>query len=470
MKTLIHDDFLLAEDTARRLYHEHAAKMPIFDYHCHLNPREIAENRRFNSLTELWLEGDHYKWRLMRACGVAEEYITGSADEREKFKAWASAIEKGVANPLSHWTALELARYFNIDTPLTSETAEEIWRQSKEMLAFGEFTARQLILKSNVTAVFTIDDPADSLEYHRALAEDSSFPVLVCPSFRPETAVHPDDAGFAGWVGKLSTAAGIEISSYTDMITALSLRADAFEALGCRTADQSFGCPGFKRSSPEQAQAVFVKAMEGAPLSEDELSAYQSQVMLDLGKIYHKHSFVLQLHFSAARNCNSRMFKRVGINAGFDAIGDSLTAGSLSALLDTLDSEGVLPKTVVYSLNENDNVRNASILGCFQEGSYPPKLQLGMAWWFNDNRSGMQNHLTACANQGVLSGFIGMLTDSRSFLSYTRHEYFRRILCNQLGQWVKEGVIAMEDEALGRVVEDICYNNAVSYFGIKPRA
>ncbi len=470
MKALIQDDFLLKGKTARCLYHEYAAQMPIFDYHCHLSPQEILEDRRFNNLTELWLEGDHYKWRLMRACGVPEEYITGGAGAKEKFKAWASTVERCIANPISHWTALELARYFDIYEPLTGGTADEIWQRAERMLSSGEFTARTLIVKSRVKALFTTDDPADSLESHRALAADDGFDVLVCPSFRPETAVHPDESGFAAWVGRLSKAAGVAVSSYGDLILALSRRADAFAALGCRTADQSFGCPRFVPSSGERADAVFRKAMAGMPLSEEELSAYQSQIMLDLGRIYHSHQFVMQLHLSALRNCNSRLYGSVGINAGFDAIGDSIPSASLACLLDMLDREGVLPKTVVYSLSENDNTRNASVLGCFQEDVYPSKMQLGMAWWFNDNQQGMLHHLTAYANQGVLSGFIGMLTDSRSFLSYTRHEYFRRILCNLLGGWADDGIIALEDEQLGRVVQDICYNNAVRYFDISPKA
>ncbi|MFA9379566.1 MAG: glucuronate isomerase [Acetanaerobacterium sp.] len=468
MKTLIHDDFLLMGKTAQHLYHDYAENMPIFDYHCHLNPQEILENRRFNNLTELWLEGDHYKWRLMRACGISEKYITGDACAYEKFKAWALTIERCIANPISHWTALELSRYFGIFTPLTSETADEIWQKSIVMLSSGEFTARSLILRSNVKAIFTTDDPSDSLTSHGALASDA-FPVLVCPSFRPEMAVHPEDGGFAEWIARLSTSAGITVENYGDLMRALSQRATVFEVMGCRTADHSFGCPQFVPGSMEQADIVFRKALGGAAVSGEELSGYQSQIMLDLGKIYHKHGFVMQLHLTALRNCNTRMGRLVGINTGFDAVGDSITASSLSCLLDSLDREGMLPKTVVYSLNENDNIRNASVLGCFQEGTYPSKMQLGMAWWFNDNIQGMLNHMITYNNQGVFSGFIGMLTDSRSFLSYTRHEYFRRILCNLMGQWVDDGIITVEDERLGKVVQGICYNNSVEYFGICPK-
>lgn len=460
----INDNFLLTSEPAVRLYHEYAKEMPVFDFHCHLNPREILEDKKYADLTEIWLSGDHYKWRLMRANGVDEEYVTGNADNYEKFLKWADTISKAVGNPLYHWTHLELKRYFGVDKLLSPKTAPEIWKTCNEKLL--DLSARKLIQMSNVKAICTTDDPVDDLKYHIELAKDKSFNVRVLPTFRPERALTVGGPGFVQYMERLSEASGIIIESFDDVVSALGIQAEFFKSVGCVLSDHSFGSPDFTVVSAEGARSAFSKALRGEKPTWDEINAYQTELMLELGRIYNKAGFVMQLHVGVIRDNNSRMLESAGKDTGFDAIGDGISAASLAALLDGLEKTDELPKTVVYCLNDNENDKIASILGCYQKGPAAGKLQLGSAWWFNDHYDGMIKQLKSISNTGLLSTFIGMLTDSRSFLSYVRHEYFRRILCDLVGGWAQSGFAPMDYELLGGMIKDICYNNAIKYFNI----
>lgn len=464
MKEYFHEDFLLHSPAASRLYHEYAENEPIFDFHCHLSPREILEDVRFENITQVWLSGDHYKWRLMRACGVPEEYVTGQGGPYEKFLRWAGTVEKSLGNPLYAWTHMELKRYFGVTELLNPRTAPAIWEACNARLQEPGFSARGLIRQSGVKALCTTDDPADDLAFHKALAADSSFPVKVLPAFRPEAALHPEQAGFQAWMSRLEGVVGRPVRTLSDLEEALEERAVFFKENGCLIADQSLQSPDFACGTRQEAESAFQKARNGEALTQQEYNAYQVQLMLSLGRLYHKMGFAMQLHFGVLRNCNSRMFPLTGPDAGFDSVGDGISAASVAALFDSLDRTGELPPTVIYSLNACDDDKLASVLGCFQEGSFPPKMQLGAPWWFSDHRDGMEKQMKALANTGLLSGFIGMLTDSRSFLSYARHEYFRRVLCDLLGGWMERGDIPGDWELAGGMVRDICYNNAASYF------
>lgn len=464
MKSYINDNFLLTNDTAVKLYENYAKHVPIFDFHCHLNPEEILLNKRFKNITELWLGGDHYKWRAMRSNGVEEKYITGDADDKDKFLKWAETLPYCIGNPLYVWTHLELKRYFGIDKLLAPDTAEEIWNTCNELLQKDEFTAKELIKKSKVTALCTTDDPADSLSSHIELSKDTSFDVKVLPTFRPDKALYIERTGFSAWLEKLEKAVGYKIDCYAALKTALMERIEFFNELGCRVSDHSLEPLAYVNASDTEASAIFDKAMNGATISESEAIKYKSNLMIFLGKQYHAHGWAMQLHMGAQRNNNKKMFSKLGVDSGFDAMGDNQITAALAALLNELNETEELPKTVVYSLNQKDNDAIMSIIGCFQNSEAAGKIQLGSAWWLNDNRQGMINQLTALANQGLLGRFIGMLTDSRSFVSYTRHEYFRRILCNLLGAWAEDGDIPCDIALLGRTVQNICYNNAITYF------
>ncbi len=470
MSTYLGEDFLLHSPWAVRLYRQYAEREPIFDFHCHLSPKEIWEDIRFETITQVWLSGDHYKWRLMRACGVPEEFITGDAAPLEKFKKWAATVEKSLGNPLYDWTHLELKNYFGVTQRLSSETAEEIWETCNKKLREPDFSARGLILKSGVKALCTTDDPADSLSYHRSLRQDNSFPVAVLPAFRPEVALHPELDAFCPWIKKLEKASGMPVGSLAQLEAALENRAEFFRENGCLIADQSLLSPDFAKGTRQEAEAAFQQALSGKKLEPEEQNAYQTQLMLSLGKLYHKMGFAMQLHFGVLRNLNSRMFPQTGPDAGFDSTGDGISASSVAALFDKLDSTGQLPPTVIYSLNACDDDKLASVLGCFQEGRFPQKMQLGAPWWFSDHKDGMRKQMKALANTGLLSGFLGMLTDSRSFLSYARHEYFRRVLCDLLGGWLEQGDIPEDEALVGSMVKSICYQNAASYFGLTPKA
>lgn len=467
MRPYIHPDFLLQTEAAHRLYHGFAAQEPIFDFHCHLSPQEIREDARFETITQVWLGGDHYKWRLMRANGVPEELITGDGDPYEKFLAWARTVEKSVGNPLYAWTHMELKNYFGVEELLSEKTAPAIWEACNAKLREESFSARGLICQSNVKALCTTDDPADTLEHHAALAADGSFPVKVLPAFRPETALHPEQVNFRDWVGRLGEVTGRKIAALGDLEEALAQRAAYFQERGCLIADQSLQSPDFTTGTRQEAEAAFVKALAGEALSPAEQNAYQTQLLLNLGRLYKKMGFVMQLHFGVLRNTNSRMFPRTGPDAGFDCVGDGVSAASMAALFDALDKTDELPPAVIYSLNACDDDKLASVLGAFQQGTFPQKMQLGAPWWFSDHKDGMVKMMKALANTGLLSGFIGMLTDSRSFLSYARHEYFRRVLCGLLGQWMEDGEIPDDEALVGAMVKDICYGNAAAYFGLE---
>ncbi len=466
MKDFMNDDFLLENPTAISLYHQYAKDMPIFDYHCHLSPKEIAENKQYRNITELWLGGDHYKWRAIRSNGIDEAYITGSASDKEKFLKWAETIPYCIGNPLYHWTHLELRRYFGINDLLSPDTAESIWERCNQLLQTPEFTARSLIKRSNVKALCTTDDPVDSLEYHLMLAEDKSFDVKVLPTFRPDKAMNIEKPDFTQWLKKLEQAAGFAIKGFEDLKKALEARIAFFHKAGCRISDHGLDPLVFLEGTESQADAVLVKALSGQALSQPEIDLYKTQVLLFLGREYARMGWTMQLHMGTIRNSNTRMLKTLGPDTGFDTMGDWNLTLPLSRLLDALDQTQSLPKTILYSLNPRDNEAFGTLIGCFQ-GGIPGKMQLGSAWWFNDQKDGMERQLIALANLGLLSRFVGMLTDSRSFLSYIRHEYFRRILCNILGKWVENGEAPNDMNLLGNMVRNICFNNARDYFGIE---
>lgn len=464
MKAFMDDNFYLNSRTAEKLYHEYAKGMPIIDYHCHLNPKEIAENKKYRNITELWLGGDHYKWRALRINGVEEKYITGDASDWDKFLKWAETMPKCIGNPMYHWTHLELRRYFGIELLLSPETAAEIWEKCNEMLKKDEFRARGLIKRSNVKALCTTDDPADTLEYHRAIAADSSFDVKVLPAMRPDKAINIAAEGYMEWVGRLAEAAQMKINSMADLKSALKNRIEFFHKMGCRVSDHGMEPAVFCSGTEEEVSEIFVKRLAGKPLSETEVQKYKTQLLLFLGREYSAKNWVMQLHIGALRNNSKRLKKLLGADAGCDAIGDFPVAQPLAKTLDALDETSQLPKTIIYCLNPSDNEVLASIMGSFQYDGTPAKIQFGSGWWYNDQKDGMIKQMTALANIGLLSRFVGMLTDSRSFLSYTRHECFRRLLCDLIGGWAENGEVPNDIELLGRMVQDICYNNAMEYF------
>lgn len=469
MAGLITDDFMLQNEPARRLYHDYAADMPIYDYHCHLPPAAIADDLRFENISQAWLAGDHYKWRAMRANGVAERYVTGAGSDREKFDAWARTVPATVGNPLYHWTHLELDRPFGISDVLLSEkTAEQVWRRTSALLATREFTTRGIMNQMKVKLVCTTDDPVDDLSHHRAMAADPDFPVTVLPAFRPDKGIHieaPDT--FRAWVEKLEAAVGRSLPDFQSLLEALEERIDYFHELGARLSDHALQVPVFAPASAATVAAVYSKVRDGGEADAVEVDQYQTAVLLALGRAYARRGWVMQFHISALRNNNPRMFASLGPDTGFDSIDDKPVAEPLNRLLGELDRTNELPKTVLYTLNAGKNDIMASTIGNFQDGSVPGKMQFGSAWWFHDQKDGMTRQLTSLANIGLLSRFVGMLTDSRSFLSYPRHDYFRRILCDLAGGWVASGEAPEDYDLLGGMIRDICWNNAVDYFGMK---
>ncbi len=465
MKKFMDEDFILNNEIAVKLYHQFAKDMPIIDYHCHLNPKEIAENKSYRNITEIWLGGDHYKWKAMRSNGVEEKYITGDAEDKEKFLKWAQTVPSTIGNPLYHWTHLELKRYFGIDTLLSPETAEEIWEKCNTLLQKSEFTSRSLINRSNVKVICTTDDPVDSLAYHKSIAEDETIDVKVLPTLRPDKGINIDKEGFADWINKLALAVGDQISNFGDLLKALGARVKFFDEQGCRVSDHALDPVVFEEGTEAEVNEIFIKALKGEKLTESEIRKYKTQVLLFLGKEYAKLGWVMQLHIGTIRNVNSRMMNLLGPDTGFDTIGDESFAQPLAKFLDALDRTNELPKTILYCLNPRDNEVLATMIGSFQGGGIPGKIQFGSGWWFNDQKDGMIRQMIALSNVGLISRFVGMLTDSRSFLSYIRHEYFRRILCNLLGEWVENGEVPEDMDLLGKVVKDICYYNANDYFG-----
>lgn len=459
----LNDDFLLTTEPARQLFHEYAAKMPIIDYHCHLDPREIYEDQPFKNLTAAWLYGDHYKWRLMRANGIPESHITGDASDYDKFLAWARTLPKAVGNPLYSWTHLELRRFFGVNEPLNEQTAPAIWEEVNRKLAQPEFTRRGLIRSSRVKTICTTDDPADSLEYHQLLKENEKD-FSVFPTFRPDKALNIDAPGFPVWIAALEKAAGLPVTSYAELLEALKNRVDFFHENGCRLSDHALDVLRYRAGSDAEAQAVFAKRLEGAELSAEEITLYRTELLTKLIGFYHDKDWTMQLHIHAYRNNNTPMFQKLGPDTGYDGINDLSITESLSSLLDRAECGSGLPKTILYSLNAKDYPALLALMGCYQKDT-AGKMQLGSGWWYNDTRNGMREQLTLLADNSLLGNFVGMLTDSRSFLSYTRHEYFRRVLCGLLGELVERGEAPDDTALLGQLVQDISYNNAAGYFG-----
>lgn len=460
MKPFMDDNFLLTSETAQHLYHEYAAVQPIIDYHCHLDPQEIYEDRKFENITQLWLGADHYKWRLMRSAGVEEKYITGDASDREKFQKWAETLSLAIGNPLYHWSHLELRRYFGYDGILNSDTAEEVWDICNEKLSNNEMSARNLIRQSGVIALCTTDDPADDLVWHKRLTEDKSFEIRVLPSFRPDKALAIERPDYTDYIKRLG-----EINDYGQLLSCLKERLEYFAALGCRVSDHGIESIPFCPASKDEVNDIFTRrCLQGEIPDPYEQEKFRTALLLDLGKEYASLGIVMQMHFGVIRDNSSRLFSMLGHDAGADSIGNGFSSKKLAAFLDTLDESGQLPRTILYSLDPKDNIAIETVMGSFQSAEAVGKLQHGSAWWFNDNKTGMTDQLTSLANEGFLAGFVGMLTDSRSFLSYARHEYFRRILCDLIGSWVENGEYPNDESALGTIVNNICCENAKRYF------
>ncbi|MEA4823398.1 MAG: glucuronate isomerase [Clostridiaceae bacterium] len=464
MKEFMGKDFLLSNEPAKKLFFNYAQNLPIIDYHCHLKPSELAGDKRYDSITEVWLGGDHYKWRAMRGAGVAEEYITGNADPYEKFLAWAKTMPLCVGNPLYHWTHLELRRYFGISEPLSEKTAKYIYDACNEKLRTPEFSARGLVTRSNVETVCTTDDPADDLKYHKVIAQDKSFKTRVLPTYRPDKAVNIQKPGYAEYIARLGDAAGRKIADFAALKAALSARLDAFCAVGCRISDHALDTVEFCEPCDGAADAAMKKALAGEPITDAERTVYRATLLGFLGGEYAKRNMTMQIHIAAMRDVNTRMYRSLGPDTGYDAIEDATIARPLAKLLDAMDKTGGLPKIVLYSLNPCHNEVLIALATCFNEGPAVGKVQLGSGWWFNDQLDGMRRQMTALSSVGLLSGFVGMLTDSRSFMSYPRHEYFRRILCDMVGGWAERGEVPEDYELLGKIVSDISYYNSKNYF------
>jgi glucuronate isomerase len=465
----IHDDFLLQTAAARRLYHEYAEGMPIIDYHCHLLPGEIAEDKRWDNLAQVWLYGDHYKWRAMRANGVPELYCTGKASDREKFQMFAETMPRLLRNPIYHWSHLELARHFDVaDVLLSPATAEDVWERTSRKLASGSISARQLILSSRVKLLCTTDDPTDSLEHHAALARDTSFSTKVLPTWRPDRGMAVESpTEFNRWVDSLGAAADMEIRDFGSYLEALRRRHDQFHSAGCRMSDHGLEMPYGEDYTEDEIRATFAKVRAGAEVDRPGALKFRSAMMVEFALLDHEKGWAQQLHIGALRNNNGRMFATLGPDSGYDSIGDCEMARPLARFLDRLERGRRLPKTILYNLNPRDNELLAAMAGNFQDGSSPGKLQLGSGWWFLDQKDGMERQIEALSQIGLLSRFVGMVTDSRSFLSYARHEYFRRILCNILGEDMERGLVPGDFDLVGGMVRDICYNNVQRYLGVQ---
>lgn len=463
MKSFLDNDFLLSNPTAVNLFHNYAKDLPIIDYHCHIQQHEIRENKQFANLTQVWLAGDHYKWRAMRSCGVAEHYITGNASDYDKFTAWAKTLPQLIGNPLYHWTHLELQRYFNIYDVLNEANADKIWIAANKILTSGKLNVHDIIKQSKVEAICTTDDPVDNLADHLAL-KDSFTATRVLPSFRPDRALNINAADYLVWLNKLREVSGVAIENYDNFLTALTQRIDFFDNVGCKVSDHALNYVPFAETNDKEVSAFFQRILSGHHVDLLEETKFRSHTLVFLASQYAKRDWAMQLHMNATRNNNSHMFVKLGADTGFDAVNDTPVAMPLSRLLDAMNQHGGLPKTILYSLNHNDNYILATLMGCFQGHEARGKIQLGSGWWFNDQRDGMEEQLKALANLGALGTFVGMLTDSRSFLSYTRHEYFRRILCNLIGTWVENGEYPADENELKKLVQNISYYNAKNYF------
>lgn len=466
MKYFYTENLLLTSNSAKKLYFEYASEMPIYDYHNHLNPADVAANKQFRNLTELWLDGDHYKWRAMRWLGIDESLITGKAGDREKFLAWARAVPRLVGNPLYHWSHLELARYFGIEERLSEENAEEIWERCNEQLKDKSLHAAGILQQFDVRVACTTDDPADDLAAHGQIKSSADIKAQVLPTFRPDRALNAAAPEFMEYVLKLGRAADCTITSYTELLAALKKRVEYFHESGSRLSDHGFGAFPFERATEREVAVVFAKAVQGERLTELEESRYRTYTLLRLAEMYYDRGWAMQLHIGAIRNNNARMMDTIGKDSGYDSILDFHMAASLNAFLNELELANKLPKTIVYSLYPYHYEMLATTIGNFQSGESVGKLQLGSAWWFHDQKEGMMQQLKALSSIGVISTFVGMLTDSRSFMSFPRHEYFRRVLCRLFGEWIEEGELPADYDYIGGIVQDICYRNAVRYFGI----
>ena len=467
MKEFMDENFLLQTKTAQELFHEHAKDMPIYDYHCHLSAKEIAEDIKFDNIGQAWLAGDHYKWRAMRTNGISEKYCTGDASDYEKFEKWAETIPMTIRNPLYHWTHLELQRFFNINSILSPNTCKEIYEKSSELLNSSEYSVRNIMKMMNVKIICTTDDPVDSLEHHQKIKEEG-FEVKVLPTFRPDKAMAVNNLdSYNEYIKKLIKASKIKIHDFSSLIEAIDRRHGFFHDIGCRIADHGVEYLYAEEYALKEIDAIFIKVVSNKRISNLEINKFKSAFLYETARLNNKRGWVQQFHLGPFRNNNTRMFKNLGPDTGYDSIGDFNQGASMVKFLDKLDETNELAKTILYNINPRDNALIASMIGNFQDGSSPGKIQFGSGWWFLDQKDGMEAQMNALSNMGLLSRFIGMTTDSRSFLSYPRHEYFRRILCNLIGNDVENGEIPADMELLGKLVEDISYNNAVNYFGIE---
>lgn len=462
MTSFMNENFLLTNPTAIKLFHTYSKHLPIIDYHCHIQQHEILEDKQFANLTQMWLAGDHYKWRAMRSCGIDEKYITGESSDYEKFVAWAKTMPQLIGNPLYHWTHLELQRYFGIYDILNEKNAEKIWHKSLELIEQGELSVRKIIEKSNVEVICTTDDPIDDLLIHQQLAKEFTT-AKVLPSFRPDKALAINADNFGEWFAKLEDCTH-RINNYDEYVAALFKRVDYFADNGCKVSDHALNYVPFAQTNQEEVSEIFGRVLKGEKVDFGDETKFRAYTLILLAGQYTKYDWAMQYHMNSVRNNNSKMFDQLGPDTGFDAINDTPVAEPLAKLLDAINLRSGLPKTILYSLNHNDNYLLATLMGCFQDSKARGKIQLGSGWWFNDQRDGMEEQLKAFGNLGALATFVGMLTDSRSFLSYTRHEYFRRILCNLIGKWVENGEYPADDETLAQIVAGISYHNAKNYF------
>jgi len=468
MQPFMDKDFMLNTDTAKQLYHDFAEDMPIVDYHCHINPQEIYEDRKFDNITQVWLGGDHYKWRQIRSNGVDEKYITGNdSTDREKFQAWAETMPKLIGNPLYHWSHLELRKYFGFQGHLNGDTAEEVWNLCNAKLQEDGMSVRNLIRQSNVKVICTTDDPVDSLEWHEKIAADASFDVQVLPAWRPDKAMNVEKPTYADYIATLSKVSGISVTDFASLKEALKNRMDYFAKHGCCVSDHALEYVMYVPTDEDELNAVLAKSLHHGAVTKEEELKFKTAFMLFVAKEYHRMGWAMQLHYGCKRDNNAYMFEKMGADTGFDCINNYAPSAQMADFLNALSATNEIPKTIIYSLNPNDDASIGTILGCFQSPETAGKLQQGSAWWFNDHFKGMTDQMTSLANLGCFGNFIGMLTDSRSFLSYTRHDYFRRILCRLIGGWVEEGMYPNDQKALESIIKDICFNNAVNYFGFK---
>lgn len=467
MKPFMGKDFLLDTEAARELYDKYAdmKKIPVLDYHCHINPQEIYEDRQFENIAQVWIGGDHYKWRQMRTNGVDEKYITGDASDREKFQKWAETLPKLIGNPLYHWSHLELRYYFGYQGDLNGDTAGEVWNLCNEKLQSEAFTVRNLIRMSNVKLICTTDDPIDTLEWHQKIKADDSFDVQVLPAWRPDRACNIEKTDFSAYMKKLSAVSGVEITDFASLKSAIRTRLDYFAENGCCVSDHGLEYVMYAPAGEEEIDAIVKKVLAGGQIAESEILQYKTAFLLFVAKEYNRRNWVMQLHYGCKRDNNAFMYEQLGPDTGFDCINNYAPSAQLADFLNALSATDEVPKTIIYSLNPNDDAAIGTIIGCFQGGGVKNKIQQGSAWWFNDHYTGMVNQMKALANLSALGNFVGMLTDSRSFLSYTRHDYFRRILCQLIGNWVENGEFPYNEKILSEIVKGISYNNAVEYFG-----